>query len=49
MDEEDFALNNLQWLIFHKTQLNPNPSLKWELHPQQGYVVLFYATPIKPW
>ena len=22
MYKEDFALNNLQWLIFHKTKLN---------------------------
>ena len=25
MYKEDLALNNLQWLIFHKTQTKPNP------------------------
>ena len=25
MYKEDFALNNLQWLICHKTQTKPNP------------------------
>ena len=26
MYKEDLALNNLQWLIYHKTQPKPNPT-----------------------
>ena len=27
MDKEDLALNNLQWVICHETQINPNQLL----------------------
>ena len=41
MDEQDLALSNLKWLIYHET----NPNLKWNHQGTNRVIKLMYFSP----
>ena len=46
MNKPDLALNNLQWLICHKTKSNQTKSLKLDPHPQMQFTVIRRIPPV---